>query len=235
MLAQMGMGLTDTVMLGSLGRDALAAGGLAGSVFFVITGVFQNAIASVAILISHARGSGDISGITDVLRAGYAFAVLASLPLCLALWNIEPLLLLIGEPPALASDISEYLKVIVSGAPAAMLMATKRFYLSAMNHPRIILWIAIVGLFVNGVLDYGLMYGAWGLPEMGYLGSAAATTGVLWASAIITSLAMWLIPDARPGRVIGHVNWVTFRELMRLGWPIAVIFSVETCCSWARP
>ena len=113
MVAQMGMGLTDTVMLGSIGRDALAAGGLGGSVFFVITGVFQNAVASVAILISHARGAGDTSGISGVLRAGLLLALLCTVPLCFALWNFEPVLLMIGEPPELARDISVYVQVIV--------------------------------------------------------------------------------------------------------------------------
>lgn len=228
MLAQMGMGLTDTVLLGSIGRDALAAGGLAGTMFFVIAGVFQYAISSVAILIAHARGSGNTSEITDVLRAGYVYSMLAALPLCLALWNIEPLLLWIGEPPPLAKDIAAYVQVIVIGAPAALLMATKRFYLSAMNHPRIILWIAILGLIVNGFLDYGLIYGLWNLPELGYLGPAAATAIVLWLTVAMTTVAIWLTPDTRPDRVFGPINWNTFRELMRLGWPIAVIFSVET-------
>ena len=228
MLAQMGMGLTDTVLLGSIGRDALAAGGLGGSMFFVITGVFQNAVASVAILIAHARGAGDTSGISDVLRAGFLLAILCTVPVCLALWNIEPLLLLVGEPPALAHDISVYVRVIVIGAPAAMLIATKRFYLSAMNHPRLILWIAIFGLIVNGLLDYGLIYGVWGLPELGYLGSGAATAIVLWLMAGATAAAIWFTPDARPDSIFGRVDWAIFEELNRLGWPIAVLFSVET-------
>ncbi len=228
LVAQMGMGLTDTVLLGSIGRDALAAGGLGGSVFFVITGVFQNAVASVAILISHARGAGDTSGISGVLRAGLVLALLCTVPLCFALWNFEPVLLMIGEPPELARDISIYVQIIVLGGPAAMLIATMRFYLSAMNHPRLILWIAIFGLIANGLLDYGLIYGAWGLPELGYLGLSTATVIVLWAMAALSAAAIWLTPDAKPKQFWGRINWSVFKELNRLGWPIAVIFSVET-------
>ena len=228
MLAQMGMGLTDTVLLGSIGRDALAAGGLGGAMFFMISGVFQNAMSSVAILIAHARGAGDTSGIADVLRAGFLLAILSTVPLCFALWNIEPMLLWIGEPPALARDITTYVQVIVIGAPAMMLFATKRFYLSAMNHPRPIFWIAIFGLIVNGLLDYGLIYGVWGLPELGYLGPAAATVIVLWATVGVTVAAIWITPALKPARLLGHMNWAVFKELNRLGWPIAVTFSVET-------
>ncbi len=228
LVAQMGMGLTDTVLLGSIGRDALAAGGLGGSIFFVITGVFQNAVASVAILISHARGAGDTSGITDVLRAGLVLALLCTAPLCFALWNFEPVLLMIGEPPDLAHDISVYVQIIVLGGPAAMVIATMRFYLSAMNHPRLILWISIFGLIANGLLDYGLIYGAWGLPALGFLGSSTATAIVLWAMAALYAAAIWLTPDAKPNQLWGKIDWFVFKELNRLGWPIAVIFSVET-------
>lgn len=227
-LAQMGMGLTDTVMLGSVGRDALAAGGLGGSVFFMISGLFQNVVASIAILIAHARGANETEQIDDILRAGFVLALMGTLPLVAILWNIEPVLLWIGEPVELAADVADYLRVIVLGAPAAMIMASMRFYMSAMNHPRLILGIAIAGLIVNGLLDYGLIYGAWGLPEMGYLGAATATAIVMWVLASIAAVSIWVLPALKPARLFAAIDWSLFRELNRLGWPIAGMFSVET-------
>ncbi|MEQ9444352.1 MAG: MATE family efflux transporter [Rhodospirillaceae bacterium] len=227
-LAQMGMGLTDTIMLGAVGRDALAAGGLGGSVFFMVAGMFQNVVASVAILISHARGSGDTSQIDDIFRAGLLLALLGTLPLVLLLWNIEPALLWIGEPPRLAADVTAYLQIIVLGTPAAMIMAAMRFYLSAMNHPRLILIAAVIGLIANGFLNYALIFGTWGFPEMGYLGASTASVVVMWVVAIATAIAIRITPALKTGRVFAAINWNIFAELNRLGWPIAVIFSTET-------
>lgn len=227
-LAQMGMGLTDTILLGSVGKDALAAGGLGGSMFFMIAGLFQNVVASVAILIAHARGANETHQIDDILRAGLVLALLGTLPLAVLLWNSEPFLLWIGEPVGLAADVANYLRVIILGAPAAMVMATMRFYMSAMNHPRLILGVAIAGLFANGVLDYGLIYGAWGLPELGYIGAAAATAIVMWVIALVAAAAIWVTPALKPARLFAKINWSLFRELNRLGWPIAGMFSVET-------
>lgn len=227
-LAQMGMGLTDTIMLGSVGRDALAAGGLGGSVFFMIAGMFQNVVASVAILIAHARGANETHQIDAILRAGLVLAVLGTLPLVAILWNIEPALLWIGEPVDLAANVTSYLHLILLGTPAVMVMAAMRFYMSAMNHPRIILGVAIAGLIANGALDYGLIYGAWGLPEMGYLGAAMATAIVMWVIAIIAAVAIWVVPALKPSRLFAAVDWSIFAELNRLGWPIAGMFSVET-------
>ncbi len=228
MLAQMGMGLTDTILLGSVGRDALAAGGLGGSIFFMFSGLFQNVIASVAILIAHARGAGDDSQIDGILRAGLVLALLSTLPLAAMLWNVEPLLVWIGEPPALVADVRTYVRVIAIGAPTSMIMAAWRFYLSAMNRPRLILGVAVLGLIANGLLDYGLIYGAWGLPELGYLGSATATALVMWVMAISAAAVIFFDHALRPAKILARIDWPVFRELNRLGWPIAGTFSVET-------
>ena len=56
-LAQIGMGITDTVLLGGLGRDALAAGGLGAMMFFVLVMILQGLMSAAAILIAHARGA----------------------------------------------------------------------------------------------------------------------------------------------------------------------------------
>lgn len=227
-LAQMGMGLTDTIMLGSVGKDALAAGGLGGSVFFVFAGMFQNVVASVAILIAHARGAGDTTQIDSIFRAGLLLAFLGTLPLLFMLWNVEPFLLWVGQPPTLASNVTAYLHVIILGTPAVMIAAAMRFYLSAMNHPRIILYVSIAALPANGLLDYALIYGTWGLPELGYLGAAAATAIIMWFSMGATAIAIKMIPELKPKRLFAAVEWPIFWELNKLGWPIAAIFSVET-------
>ncbi|MBT4739280.1 MAG: MATE family efflux transporter [Rhodospirillaceae bacterium] len=227
-LAQMGMGLTDTIMLGSVGRDALAAGGLGGAVFFMISGMFQNVVASIAILIAHARGADDTSQIDAIFRAGLVLALIGTLPLLLMLWNVEPFLLWVGEPPSLAADVTAYIRIIIIGTPAIMILAAMRFYLSAMNHPRLILIVSIIGLFANGLLDYGLIYGVWGLPEMGFLGAATATAVIVWVNAILTAIAIIMSPALKPKRLIAAIDWSVFLELNKLGWPIAALFSVET-------
>ena len=59
----MGMGITDTVLLGGVGPEALAAGGLGAMVFFILTMVLQGIVMAVAILLAYARGAGDESRI----------------------------------------------------------------------------------------------------------------------------------------------------------------------------
>jgi MATE family multidrug resistance protein len=228
-LAQMGMGLTDTIMLGALGRDALAAGGLGAGLFFTISAVLQGLVFGVGILVAHARGAAQPEKIPPILRGGFVIATLVAIPLMLVLWNIEPLLLLVGEPEHLAHDVTRYVHILLFAAPASMWLAVQRSYLAAMGHTRLVMVVAVVALFVNGVLNYGLIHGYFGLPEMGYLGSCTATLIAVWGMMAATAAGM-RHADTREGLrrfATAPIHWGAVRELAALGWPIAVTLGVE--------
>lgn len=226
-LAQIAMGTTDTILLGSLGRDALAAGGLGANLFFTLMIISQSTLASVGILVSHARGSGDPARIGPALRGGFALATLIAILPMLLLWQAEPILLGIGEPDALAHAISRYVRVLLLAMPAAMWMGVQRSYLSAMARPWMMMAVALVAVIVNGVLNYGLIHGAFGLPRLGYIGSCTATAITLWGQCAATALFMRLVKGLRPFRLLGAVDWRVVRELAGLGWPIAITVGAE--------
>ena len=226
-LAQIAMGATDTVLLGTLGRDALAAGGLGANLFFTLMIVAAGGLISVSILVAHARGAEENHRIGSILRGGFLLALLASIPPMLLLWNSHPLLLMIGEPPALADAIAHYDRVLLFAMPASLLMATQRSFLAAMGRPYMVMAVALVAVVVNGLLNYGLIHGAWGLPRLGYIGSCTATLFTLWAMMLAIGLEMRFTAVLKPFRLFGQIDWHTIVELMRLGWPIALISALE--------
>jgi MATE family multidrug resistance protein len=221
------MGATDTVLLGTLGRDALAAGGLGANLFFTLMIVVTGGLISVSILIAHARGAGQSARIAPILRGGVVLALLSAIPPMLLLWNAEPILLLIGESPALAHAIAQYDRVLLFAMPGSLLMATQRGYLAAMGRPWMVMAVALVAVVVNGLLNYGLIHGAWGLPRLGYIGSCTATLITLWMMTIAIGLEIRLTKALRPFRLIGAIDWLIVKELAKLGWPIAFIMAVE--------
>ena len=226
-LAQIAMGATDTVLLGTLGRDGLAAGGLGANLYFTLMIIVAGGLISVSILVAHARGSGTEGRIASILRGGFLLALLSSIPPMLLLWHIEPLILAIGEPPALAHAIAQYDRILLFALPASLLMATQRGFLAAMGRPWIVMVVALAAITANGLLNYGLIHGVWGLPRMGYLGSATATLFTLWAMMAAVALAMRFTPALRMFPLIGPVDWSIVRELAVLGAPIAAIMGVE--------
>jgi MATE family multidrug resistance protein len=226
-LAQIAMGVTDTILLGTLGRDGLAAGGLGANLYFTLMVVVAGGLISVSILVAHARGSGAETRIAPILRGGMLLALLASIPPMLLLWNIEPIVLAIGEPPELAHAIAAYDRILLFALPGSLLMATQRNFLAAMGRPWIVMVVALAAITANGLLNYALIHGAWGFPRMGYLGSATATLITLWAMMLAVALAMRLTEGLRAFALAGPVDWDIVRELLALGAPIAAIMAVE--------
>jgi MATE family multidrug resistance protein len=224
-LAQMGMGLTDTILLGALGRDALAAGGLGAGLFFTVATVLQGLVFGVGILVAHARGAETFDKIPMIVRGGFIVATLVALPLMIVLWNIEPILVALGEPEPLARDVTRYVQILLFAAPASLWLAVQRSYLAAMGHTRLVMAVAVVALFVNGVLNYGLIHGKFGLPQMGLLGSCTATLIAVWGMMAATAAGMrrTQAQRAKPS----PIEWKVVRELVSLGWPIAITLGVE--------
>ncbi len=226
-VAQMGMGLTDTILLGSLGRDALAAGGLGASLFFTTTAIMQSAMTGVGVLIAHARGSGHVARISPIFRAGTILALFAAVPVMAVLAFLEPILLALGEPAQLARDVGAYERILLLGAPASLFLATQRNYLAAINHPHVVMAVTLAALLLNGFLNYGLLHGAWGLPNMGYLGSATASAIALWIMAAATALIIRGQTAMRAHLFAGSIDWAIVREMFHMGWPIAATVAVE--------
>jgi len=226
-LAQVGMGLTDTIFLGTLGGEAIAAGGLAAGIFFILATAFQGLPGSVAIVISHARGAGDTTRIALALRGGLILATAVLVPMFLLLWNIEPFLLALGEPPKLSADITAYLRVLMLSAPALLWLGTLRIYLAAMQHPRAVMVVSFGGLILNALLNYALIGGHWGAPALGFLGSATATVISVWA--MFAAIYIWIrcVPAVSTHLSRGRIDWAVVREQFHLGWPMAITFAVE--------
>lgn len=228
-LSQTAMGVTDTVLLGRLGGDALAVGGLATNLFFVPVLVLQGVLTSVSVLVAHAQGAGRPEQIPGLYRSGLALAVLLSLPAVALMGFAEPILLALGEPPALARDAGRYLDVLRWGAPAALVgVGLMRALLPALGQGRWLLGAALLGAVANGGLGWGLIHGAGGLPALGAVGPAAATVAVLWGMAAGLLAALHLRPGVRHHVSPGRPSPRAMGEMLRLGLPVGATVGVET-------
>ena len=227
-LMQMAMGITDTVLLGGIGGDALAAGGLGGSIVITTLVVLQGVLTAVSVLVSQARGAGRDGAVPGLYWTGHVLCLLLMAPAFLLLSNTLPLLLLVGEPAGLAADVAAYLDVLRWSLPGALVgMGLLRAFLPAVGGGAIILWVTVVEALANGVLCFGLIHGVWGLPAMGLRGAALATVVVTNMSAV----AMLLLLHLGAGRGFVRLAWPRaglLRSMLRLGLPVSGTFAVET-------
>ncbi len=228
-LAQMAMGVTDTVLLGSLGGDALAAGGLAASIFITVVILLQGVVTAVSIMVAQARGAGRDRDVPRLYWAGMGLTWVLMIPAALVFVYAGPLLTWLHEPADLARDTGAYLARLAWGVPGALLgMGLMRAVLPAIGQGSDLLIVALVAAVVNGFLCYGLIHGASGLPELGMLGAATSTAIVLTGVAAALLALLHVRPCLRR-----FVAWQRPRRreltgLLRLGIPVAGTFAVET-------
>jgi multidrug resistance protein, MATE family len=230
-LVQLGlmlMGVVDTMMLGRLSARALAAGALGhlATIPFLIFG--SGTLAALDPLVAQAYGAGDARGIRDHLQRGVVLALGLAVPFCLALWDVGPLLRLLGQPPEVVADAALYARAVLWGLPGFLLFIAFRQTLQAMSIVRPAMVAIVLGNLTNVVANYGLIFGHFGLPALGVEGSAYATSicrtamlaYLVWAGRRAIA-PYWHGLTREAFRLAGHAR------LLRLGVPIGLHQSIE--------
>ncbi|MGN6231350.1 MAG: MATE family efflux transporter [Trinickia sp.] len=228
-LSQMAMGVTDTILLGSLSADALAAGGLGAGIFFVIVTLLQGVLTSVSVTVANARGAQAEHRVPHIYWTGLALSVLLAVPAFVLLSFAQPILLAFGEPATLAHDVGAYTGVLRFASLGSLIgVGMMRAFLPAIGAAKRLLWVSLVGVVFNGVLNYGLIHGAWGLPRLGMLGSATATTVTIWLSTIALVALLHGRPRYKHFVVAKRPTMPLMSELFSIGWPVAITYGVES-------
>ncbi len=229
-LAQMAMGVTDTVMIGWLGAPELAASVLATQVFFLffIFGAgFSNAVLPLA---ANAEGRDDPRGVRRSIRMGLWVLLLYGALAMVPLWHLRSILLALREEPELARLAGSYMRVALWSMPPALLVMGLRSYLTVVNRAWLVLAVVATGAVCNGVLNYVLIFGHFGAPALGIVGSALATTATNWLMAALI-VAYTAVAPALRRYMLYHNFWRAdrdaFVEVLRLGWPIGATIIAE--------
>ncbi len=228
-LAQMAMGVTDTILLGSLGPDSLAAGGLGANLFFVVVTLLQGVLTSVSVSVSHARGANNDHLVPNIYWTGFVMAWLLAIPAFVLLSFAAPILLAFGEPARLAANVGEYCAILRWAAPGSLIgVGMMRAFLPAIGAAKRLLWVSIGGVFVNGFLNYGLIHGEYGLPRLGFLGSATATTVTIWTIALVLIATLHFRQRFRHFVTMSRPRLPLLTEMFGIGWPVAITYGVES-------
>ncbi len=228
-IAQMLMNLTDSVVMGRIDVDSLAAGSLGGNFAFMMIIMVQGLTMSIQPLVAQARGAGDASSAGSIVAAGLLVSLVASVPLILVLTQIDHILIALGEAEAIAHLTLRYELAFAWAIPPSLMLAVVRNYLLAIERPRATMVVTVVACLANGVLAWALVFGHLGLPALGLAGSGYATAAVWWVSLVLLIAYAGrarLIPAGIFALSAGEIA-SGLAAVMRIGWPIAGIMIVE--------
>ena len=230
-LAQLGMmfmGVVDTAMLGRFSPSALAAGALGHNVSMGIIILAQGLLMALDALVSQAWGAGDMRRVRQEFHNGVILALGLSVAVAACLWPMRGLFEFARQPEAVAAGAAIYTRAVIPGVPAFLLFVALRRSLQAMGVVRPVLVAIVAANVVNAVANYGLIFGHFGLPRLGVLGSGIATSISRWSMLLGV---LWLARVALgPLHLWRRWHWPARGALtlfLRIGVPISVHTGVE--------
>ena len=236
-LAQMTILATDTVMLGHYSKEALAAGALGNTVYFLVWLLGSGMPFAVSPVIAHVQGRHsarakpcDQREVRIAVRMGLWSVAIVSLPLLALLLFTRPILLALGQEPDLAAGAAQFITGILWGLPFALAFQVLRSFSTALSRPTAPLVVMAIAILWNAAFDYALIFGHFGFPELGLFGAGLAS-----ASSNIFSFAAMLavclgLPALKRYHILhrfAHPHWKSFAELFRLGLPIGITMVFE--------
>ena len=230
-IAQVGVGVVDTVMAGRYGAEDLAAVALGTSLFMTLYISLMGVITALNPILSQLYGAQKITDLSKVGSQGVWLAFMLGILGMLIMWGLI-------APLNHYFELSEYVKHVFAyymfwialALPFALVYRSLHAYASSLNKPKPMMWISLFGLCMSIPINYVLIYGIWGLPGLGGIGCAIGTVLVF----AINTLCLWLYIRydtyfKKFGRLslAGGLDVPVLKRIVVLGIPIGLSFLIE--------
>ena len=229
-ISQMLMGVVDTYMIGKIGTVELAASTLAHTILHIPLMLGIGIAIAVSIKVSQARGANDKGIAKSALRDGFLLSLVLGLATLLLSFAAIPLMPLLGQDEEVVARFSTFfILVSLSMTPAIVSMAVRN-HSDAMAKPWPIFWIIFGSVWLNVFLNWLLIEGNWGAPQMGLEGAGLATLLARLASMVGVMLWCRYSLDLRewsPRRWFLKPEWKELREFWNLAWPASLQVAAE--------
>ncbi len=229
-LAGVALTATDVVMMGWLGPEKLAAGSLATSVFFPLFIGGVGLVSATAPLIAQAIGAHEGRSVRRTVRQGFWIALLATILITPMVFQTGNFFRLIGQDPTIASLAQSYLSTAVFLVFPGLGIVVLRSLLAARGDSAVILWITVLGIFVNAAGNYALMFGHFGLPRLELMGAGISTSIV---NSIMFLMALGFVTTHKRYKRyyvlvrLWKPDWARFFLMLRIGTPIGLTLVAE--------
>lgn len=229
-LAHTAMGFADTVMAGQVSPNDLAGVALGNSVwvpaYLLMIGILMATTPCVAQRFGANRQHEIGSVVRQALWLGFALGVFFAV----LLWNARPLLDFLKIEPELADLTMGYLQGVAYGFPFMGIYQVLRYFSDGIGRTRPSMVIGLLGLSLNVPLNYVLIHGLFGLPQLGGVGCG-------WATGIVNifmclGMVYWAHRGSayKPSRWLERFewpSWASLKTLLVIGVPIGISIFAE--------
>lgn len=233
LIGQMGLtlqNLADNVMVGQHSTGELAAAGFVNNMFvlalLLTIGYSMGSVSQIGA--AYARG--EKHRCVALLRSSLWTDLAQGLLMCAVLVVLYFALPLMGQPEELLPLMRPYLVIQIASLPLMVVAQAFKQFTDSINDTAVAMAIMLVGNVWNVLFNWLLIFGHWGLPEMGIMGAAWATFSARAVILLLTVAVFFLRPKYQEYVRIWRETRATrqdMRTLNRLGWPIAIQMGME--------
>lgn len=240
-LAQVALTTTDLVMMGWLGVQAIAAGGLAITLYNQLRTMCVGVVTAVGNLVAGAAGRGEArSGnetpdedargeVRQIVRASFSVATLVGLLGGAVLIGLSYCLTWFGQDSGVLELARPTIVALAPGLIPMLWLNVLRQFAVGMRRPGSLLGVTIASIAVNATLNGAFIYGWFGFPVLGLPGVGLSTTFVQ----LLSFLAfLWIVRrDAQLAPLLSVQGWKAdmgiVHNIVRLGVPISLTYGSE--------
>lgn len=222
MVSQNILNLVDTAMVGHLGDNALAAVGICGFVVFLCSALSMGLSSGVQAMSARLMGQGKVDQTAIPLNGGLLLTVAISLPITVLTIALAPMFLpYLLEDPQVQQMGLPYLQIRLLALLGVGINFVFRGYWNGVNLSKLYMRTLIVMHVVNVTLNYILIFGKFGLPEMGIQGAAIGTAVSLYIGSAYYLIQGWVYAR-EAGFASGLPDRATMLSMVKLSVPTGV-------------
>jgi MATE family multidrug resistance protein len=234
-MGQQAIGLVDIAMLGQLGVTPIAASSFANNLFIMAFVFGIGLTIPVSIFAARAYGAKDAVDGSEVLRHGLLLGFVSGIVLGDLLTLLVPFFRYMGQPPEVIEIVTPFYVLISWTVVPLMIFFILRLFCEALHKPWFPVWATWLSVLLNAFLNWLLIFGHWGFPRLGIIGSGIASTISRWMTIGILIFMMKHCESLKPYLNIKWRQPFVFsrlKEMLHVGIPSSIhSFSEAGGCS----
>ena len=224
------LGFADTLMIGHHSTQELAAAGLVNNIFTLVLISYMGFSYGLTPVIGRLYGMERNNEIGQKVRnslfANMVVGTIFTLAMIVLYFNLDH----IGQPEELLSLIRPYFLVNLISVLFVGVFNTIKQFLDGITHTKVAMWVMILGNVANILGNWMLIYGVGPFPELGLLGAGLSTmwSRILMAVIMVMVMTGKKFTPYRQDIIHSRINLPDFKEMNRLGWPVALQLAMES-------
>ncbi|KEF39142.1 putative efflux protein, MATE family [Schinkia azotoformans MEV2011] len=226
------MNFFDTMMSGRASADDLAGVAIGSSLWIPIFTLVNGILLAITPIIAQLVGAKNTRNVPfSIIQGVYLSIVIAGIILILGFVAIDPILNTMSLTTEVSYIAKHYLIGLGFGVIPLVIYTVLRCFIDALGHTRVTMVITLSSLPINVILNYVLIFGKLGFPELGGIGTGYATAITYW---VILGFALFVVIKLAPFRpfqlfrTLYPVQFKTWKEILKIGLPIGFAMFFET-------